>query len=192
MRRADWLIEQRRSAPDEGAAGRAAPRSRRPWAPSAGWPSRPSTNAATREARLAAARAGLERCDGLVPAAERLAAALATAVEAVGDRVAALEAELSADRAAGEGLAGELRAFAHGEADLQGRLRERGEAVTVAEVRAQQARDQAAEAEASSASWPSSSSSTPSPPTSRWPGRSARPWRRGSSAWPAAANSSAR
>jgi hypothetical protein len=59
----------------------------------------------------------------------------------------ALEAELAADRAAGEGVAAELRACAAQEAEVQGRLRARNEAVTTAEVRAQQARDQAAEAD---------------------------------------------
>jgi chromosome segregation protein len=67
---------------------------------------------------------------------------------ALAGHLATLEAELAADRASGEELAATLRGHAHREADLQGRLRERGEAVTVAEVAAQQARDQSAEAEA--------------------------------------------
>jgi chromosome segregation protein len=53
-----------------------------------------------------------------------------------------LEAELAADRAAGEGVAAQLRACASEEAQIQQRLREHGETVTLAEVRAQQARDQ--------------------------------------------------
>jgi chromosome segregation protein len=47
----------------------------------------------------------------------------------------------------GEGVAAELRACAKQEAEVQGHLRARGEAVTQAEVRAQRARDQAADAE---------------------------------------------
>ena len=43
-----------------------------------------------------------------------------------------LEAELEADRAAGEGVAATLRACAAEEAEIQQRLRERGEAVTAA------------------------------------------------------------
>jgi chromosome segregation protein len=61
-------------------------------------------------------------------------------------RVEALEAELAADREAGEGVAAALRACAAEEAQIQQCLRERGDAVTAAEVRAQQARDQEAEA----------------------------------------------
>ena len=58
----------------------------------------------------------------------------------------AVEAELRADREAGERLAGELRACAAEESQVQGRLKERGEEVTRGEVRAQQARDRAADA----------------------------------------------
>jgi chromosome segregation protein len=57
-----------------------------------------------------------------------------------------LEASLEEDRAAGEGVAATLRACAAEEAQIQQRLRERGEAVIVGEVRAQQARDQEADA----------------------------------------------
>ena len=58
-----------------------------------------------------------------------------------------LSAELAADREAGERLAGELRACAAAENEVQAALKERGEAVTRGEVRAQQERDRAAEAE---------------------------------------------
>ena len=56
-------------------------------------------------------------------------------------RVEVLDAELLADREAGEGVAAALRACATEEAEIQDRLRERGDAVTAAEVRAQQVRD---------------------------------------------------
>jgi chromosome segregation protein len=62
--------------------------------------------------------------------------------------VASFEAQLRAEREAGDRLAGELRACAQLEAEVQGRLKAQGEAVTRAEVRAQQVRDQAADAEA--------------------------------------------
>ena len=52
-----------------------------------------------------------------------------------------LDAELVADRSAGERLAGELRACAQQEAQVQARLKAHGEEVTRGEVRAQQARD---------------------------------------------------
>ena len=58
----------------------------------------------------------------------------------------AAEAELRADREAGERLAGELRACAAEENQVQGRLKARGEEVTQHEVRAAQARDRAADA----------------------------------------------
>jgi chromosome segregation protein len=65
----------------------------------------------------------------------------------IGVRVADLETHLAAGRAEGEGLAAALRGCASEEAQIQTRLRERGEAVTSAEVRAQQARDQSADAD---------------------------------------------
>jgi len=52
-----------------------------------------------------------------------------------------LAAELEADRESGGTEAEELRACAAAEADIQARLREGAEAVTEAEVRAQQSRD---------------------------------------------------
>jgi chromosome segregation protein len=57
-----------------------------------------------------------------------------------------LDAELIADRHAGERLAGELRACAQQEVQVQARLKARGEEVTRGEVRAQQARDAHADA----------------------------------------------
>jgi chromosome segregation protein len=69
------------------------------------------------------------------------------AAQAIAGRVDEVEAELRSDREAGERLAGDLRACAQEEASLQAGLKEAAEAVTVAEVRAQQARDQSAEAE---------------------------------------------
>jgi chromosome segregation protein len=57
----------------------------------------------------------------------------------------ALQAELDAGARAGEETAAALRACAHEEAELQARLMQTSEAVTGAEVGAQQARDAAAE-----------------------------------------------
>jgi len=147
-RRAEWLIEQRRAAPDEGPAG-----ARRAEVAAALDAERRLADQAARarEAhaeRLAAARGQLDRCRALAPAAARAIAGLESLEAALGEHLAGLEQELRADRASGEQLAATLRGHAHREADLQGRLRERGEAVTVAEVAAQQARDGAAEAEA--------------------------------------------
>ena len=76
--------------------------------------------------------------------AERLAAALQAASEAIATRLEVLEAELAADRAAGEKLAAELRECAAEESRVHARVKQHGEEVTRGEVRAQQARDQAA------------------------------------------------
>jgi chromosome segregation protein len=96
---------------------------------------------AERAARIERLAAALVRDRALLPVAHRLVAALEVALEAVAARVEALDAELQADREAGEGVASALRACATEEAEIQNRLRERGEAVTAAEVRAQQVRD---------------------------------------------------
>src|SRR5204862_2653680 len=96
---------------------------------------------AARAALIERLEARVARDERLAPVAERLAATLEAALSAVQARVEVLETELVADREAGEGVAGELRACAAEEAQIQQRLREHGETVTVAEVRAQQIRD---------------------------------------------------
>ncbi|HEX2161897.1 MAG TPA: AAA family ATPase, partial [Thermoleophilaceae bacterium] len=82
----------------------------------------------------------------LATAADKAAAALDEAREAVAARVALIEAEHAAGAAAGERTAAELRSCAHQESELQRELRDASERVTVAEVTAQQIRDQAADA----------------------------------------------
>ncbi|MDX6689866.1 MAG: chromosome segregation protein [Solirubrobacteraceae bacterium] len=146
-RRADWIIEQRRAAPVAGAGA-----VRRALIEGElGAERRVAEHAARQRAeraqRIVRLRRRLDADSALVPLAERLAGALAGAGAVIAERVAGLEAELHADRAAGEDLAAQLRACATEEAELQRRLRERFDAVTGAEVRAQQARDQAAETE---------------------------------------------
>jgi chromosome segregation protein len=85
---------------------------------------------------------------GRVPLYNAFEQALAGAQEAVAERVKLFEAELEADRLDNAGVTDDLRAFAQSGAELQGSLREAGEAVTGAEVSAQQERDQHAETEA--------------------------------------------
>jgi chromosome segregation protein len=82
-----------------------------------------------------------------LPLGERLVAVLAGTGEAVAERLAQLEEQLTRDRAAGEQLAAELRECAEQEAEIQSRLRAAGELVTEAEVAAQRLRDQANEAQ---------------------------------------------
>jgi chromosome segregation protein len=145
-RHAGWLIEQRRAAPDEGPAAERRAQLESALASERRLAERAERERAERERRIESERERLARDEALRPAAERLAEALATAGEAVAGRVEALEAELRADREAGEKLAGELRACAAQESQVQARLKERGEEVTRGEVRAQQARDRAADA----------------------------------------------
>ncbi|MEZ5120935.1 MAG: hypothetical protein R2736_05060 [Solirubrobacterales bacterium] len=102
---------------------------------------------AERGRRLEYLRAQKAAGERLQPLARTLAETLGRVSAAVANRVEALEAELAADREAGEGVAAQLRACAREEAEIQAQLRERGDALTTAEVRAQQLRD--AEAEAS-------------------------------------------
>ena len=109
--------------------------------PSAGWPSAPPASAPSAPRASSASTAALARDRALLPVAQRLVAALSQTLEVVAVRVEALDAELLADRQAGEGVASALRACATEEAEIQNRLRERGDAVTAAEVRAQQVRD---------------------------------------------------
>ena len=145
-RHTGWLIEQRRSAPDEGPAAERRAQVESALASERRLIERTERERAERARRIASERERLALDEALHPAAGRLADALATAAEAVGERLAALDAELRADREAGERLAAELRACAAEESQVQARLKERGEEVTRGEVRAQQARDRAADA----------------------------------------------
>jgi chromosome segregation protein len=147
-RRTTWLIEQRRSAADEGPAGERRGQVQAALAAERRLAEQAERARAAHAERLRSARESVERLDELIPQAQRLVGALESTAEGLREHGRGLDAELEADRAAGEGVAAELRACAHREAELQGRLRERGEAVTTAEVRAQQERDQTAEAEA--------------------------------------------
>ena len=140
-RRVTWLIEERRTAPEQGAAAVRRAQLEGELAAERRVAERAAREREERAAAIARLRASLDRDVQLVPAAERLAAALQDALEAVGARVTVLEAELLEDRRAGEGVASELRACASAEAQIQQRLAAAGEAVTSAEVRAQQARD---------------------------------------------------
>jgi chromosome segregation protein len=147
LRRSEWLIEQRRAAPADGPlavrkaelegelAGerRAAERLERE-----------RTQRLALEQRL---RAQLAADAAAAPRAARLVAVLTDADAAVLERLERLEAELAADRLAGEEMAGELRECAAQEAEIQAALRAAGETVTEAEVAAQRLRDQAGEAD---------------------------------------------
>ncbi len=147
VRRTEWLIEQRRAAPAEGPLAVRKAELEGQLASERAQAERLAREAEQRRARIERLRAQLANDRELVPRAERLAAAVRAAAEAVQARYAALEHELAADRLAGEQMASELRACAAQEAELQAALRAAGEAVTAAEVAAQRLRDQAGEAE---------------------------------------------
>jgi chromosome segregation protein len=146
-RRAAWRIEQRRAAPQEGAAAVRRAQLEGELAAERRAAERAERERAERARRIERLRHRLEAERALAPRAARLAEALQAAGAAIAERVEALDAELAAGRAAGEDLAAQLRACATEEAEIQRRLRERGELVTAAEVRAQQARDHSADAD---------------------------------------------
>ncbi len=146
-RRAAWLIEQRRAAPEQGPLAVRRAQLEGELAAERRQAEHVARERAERLRRLEGLRAQHAADLALAPIAERLAAALQSAGEAIAARVAELEAELERDRAAGEQMTAELRACAGEEAEVQSRLRAEGETVTSAEVAAQRLRDQAAEAE---------------------------------------------
>ncbi|MDQ6749343.1 MAG: AAA family ATPase, partial [Actinomycetota bacterium] len=147
-RRGQWLIDQRRNAPDEGPTAIRRAQAQAELDGERRLAARGRQVRAERERRLASERQRRSRDEALLPAARRLVDVLTAASGAVEEQAAHAEAQLAADRAGGEDVALELRTCAAREAELQTGLRELGEAVTVAEVAAQQARDRAAEAEA--------------------------------------------
>jgi chromosome segregation protein len=140
-RRAAWLIDERRKAPDQGESAVRRAQLEGELAAERRVAERAARDRAERAGRIERLQASLARDRALLPVAEGLVEALGRVLEALGTRVEVLDAELAADRQAGEGVAAALRACAAEEAQIQGRLRERGEAVTAAEVRAQQVRD---------------------------------------------------
>jgi chromosome segregation protein len=147
VRRSEWLIEQRRAAPAQGPLAVRKAELEGELASERRQSERLLREGEQRRARIARLRAQLQADTQLVPCAERLAAVLQSATEAVQTHISALEAKLAADRLAGEEMAGELRTCAAQEAEIQGALRTAGEAVTDAEVAAQRLRDRAGEAE---------------------------------------------
>ncbi|MDA0185512.1 AAA family ATPase, partial [Solirubrobacter phytolaccae] len=147
-RHARWVIQQRRSAPDEGPSADRKAQVESQIATERRLKERADRERAERARRLEHEGQRLARDQQLKPVAERFVAALKTVQSAVANRVEVLEAELNADKAAGEQLAKELRECAAEESRVHGRLRERGEAVTRGEVQAQRARDHAEDVEA--------------------------------------------
>jgi chromosome segregation protein len=145
-RQAAWLMEERRKAPEQGEAAVRRAQLEGELGAERRVAEQAARARAERTQRIAHLEAQLGRDRRLGPAAGRVADVLAAVLEAVAQRVGEMESALAADRAEGEGVAQELRACASAEAEIQRRLHDRNETVTRAEVRAQQLRDQEAEA----------------------------------------------
>jgi chromosome segregation protein len=146
VRQAELTMAQRRGAPEDAAGAVRRAQVRGELTAERRNAERRARERAEREQREAFLAGKLLRERGLVPWAERLAAALDGALAVLAKRVAGADAELAADREAGEGVAAALRACAREEAEVQAALREHNEALTAAQVRAQRARDQDEEA----------------------------------------------
>jgi chromosome segregation protein len=145
-RHAGWMIDRRRATPEQGEAAVRRAQLEGELAAERRALERAERERVARERRIVVLRTQEARDRALGPRAERAAGVLGLLGEALTAELGRLEAELEADRAAGVGVAAELRACATEEAGLQRSLREHGEAVTGAEVLAAQSRDRAREA----------------------------------------------
>ncbi|HEY5288280.1 MAG TPA: hypothetical protein VIJ50_14375, partial [Solirubrobacteraceae bacterium] len=147
QRKALWLIEQRKAAPEQGPLAVRRAELQGELAAERRQAERRQAERAERARRIERLRVQRAADLELTPRAERLAAVLAGTGEAMAGLLEQIEALLDADRSAGEQVSAELRACAQEEAEIQAALRVEGEAVTGAEVAAQRLRDQAAEAQ---------------------------------------------
>jgi chromosome segregation protein len=146
QRRTEWSIEQRKAAPQQGPLAVRKAQLEGELASERRQAERVVRERLERLARVERLHAQHAADVMLAPVAERLATVLKRAGEAVQERVKQLEEQLSLDRVAGEEMAGELRACAGEEAEIQALLRAAAENVTGAEVGAQRLRDQAQDA----------------------------------------------
>lgn len=147
-RRAELIIEQRRGAPEQGAGAVARAQLEGELAAERRVAEQATAARDHRKQTVIRLEMAIAYEVGLVALYNAFEQALDAAQEAITERVTIFEAELEADRLGNAGVTDELRAFAQSGAEIQGALREAGEAVTAAEVAAQQARDQHAEIEA--------------------------------------------
>jgi chromosome segregation protein len=145
-RQTAWLMEERRKAPEQGEAAVRRAQLEGELTSERRVAEQAAKAREERTRRIAYLTSQLTRDRELGPAAGRVADVLAVVHEAVMERMREMEGALAADRAEGEGVAQELRACASAEAEIQQKLGNTNELVTRAEVRAQQLRDQEAEA----------------------------------------------
>ena len=146
VRRTEWLMEKRREAPDEGPAAVRRAEVVADLRAEQRLSEQVARERAERAERIERLRTRVEADLRMEQLARRGAEALEGAHAAVAARRDVLNRELQADQEVAEKTAAELRACAQSEVRVQTRLRESGEAVTRAEVRAQQVRDAAGEA----------------------------------------------
>jgi chromosome segregation protein len=146
-RRSEWLIEQRRAAPAQGALAVRIAELEGELAAERRQGERRARERVELLARIERLRSQHAADSDVAPRAQRLASVLVSTAAAVAERVSMLEHELAGDREAGEAMASTLRVCAAEEAEIQAALRACGEAVTEAEVAAQRLRDRAGEAE---------------------------------------------
>jgi chromosome segregation protein len=145
--RAEWIISRRREAPDDGPQAVRRAELTGDLRAEQRLAERIAREREERARALAALRSGAERDLALGDDAERAAAALERGRDALVAARDAVQADLDSGAAAGDETAAALKACALEEAELQGRLKRASDAVTAAEVGAQQVRDGAADAE---------------------------------------------
>ena len=145
--RAEWIIARRREAPDDGPQAVRRAELTGDLRAEQRLAERIAREREERARALAALRSGAERDLALGDDAERAAAALERGRDALVAARDAIQAELDSGAAAGDETAAALKTCAQEEAELQGRLKRASDAVTAAEVGAQQVRDGAADAE---------------------------------------------
>jgi chromosome segregation protein len=148
QRRIAAQIQRRRTAPDDGPNAGRRSQITAELAAERQMLTRAQRERAQREAQLERLEAAIVRDRELAPAIARVTEVLDRAATVITEQLKGFDEALNADRQAGEQAAGELRACAQEEAKLHARLQAENETLTVAEVRFQRARDQAAEAEA--------------------------------------------
>src|SRR3954454_25131972 len=140
-------MERRREAPNEGPAAVKRARIEAEIAAERRMAEHAAREQRERTVQAQRLRSRIERGEKVAEAAKRAVAGLEKAAEAGGAHHLKLAEALTADEAVSERTAAELRACAQEEVGLQARLRKASEAVTQAEVAAQQIRDAAAEAQ---------------------------------------------
>lgn len=142
LRDATRALQRRRDAPDEGASAVRRAQILGELSAERRTAERLQRERAEREQRVEGLERAVAADEAVIPAGERLTEALAEALRIVRERRVQLEQAVADDRAAGDDVAGRLRACAQREADLNQQLRKIGDRLTAAEVAAQRARDQ--------------------------------------------------